>query len=276
MLPKITSALDAAERREKRAHHRRSRRACLLLKILTDEGVGTLIRVVVRSHAARLAARSDDTLHDTSPHVFPRIDRAITDYVSRRCDVSSRRPARCRCTTGTVTARRCSAWCGTDGVDSAELLREAHPLPTYTASSRATTDCATRCAAPVRKIVVADDSPHAYAGGVVAIARHRAADRRPGLDRVDALRWPTSCPSRRAAMLPLRRPAAHARRALRARRGLGAEPARDAHACRVRTILVTGLATVCAVPHRPRAEAGDASTFKYGSLALAAHRRPLR
>jgi acetylglutamate kinase len=44
MLPKIGSALDAAAAASSGAHHRRPRRTRLLLEILTDHGVGTMIK----------------------------------------------------------------------------------------------------------------------------------------------------------------------------------------------------------------------------------------
>ena len=59
MLPKIASALDAARNGVKsEVHHRRPRRHCLLLEILTDHGVGTMIKEQVSPFVPSFAGNS--------------------------------------------------------------------------------------------------------------------------------------------------------------------------------------------------------------------------
>jgi putative hydrolase of the HAD superfamily len=85
-------------------HHRRPRvEHALLLEILTDEGVGTLIRRTDAWSAARGGTDDapvwifdlDNTLHDAVPHVFPHINRSMTAYLQAALGLDEAGAASC-------------------------------------------------------------------------------------------------------------------------------------------------------------------------------------
>ena len=91
MLPKIGSALDAVKNGVNSCHIIDGRvEHAVLLEILTNEGVGTLIkRRSIMSRHGMMALKFnrvwvfdlDNTLHNASPHIFPHINRAMTSYL---------------------------------------------------------------------------------------------------------------------------------------------------------------------------------------------------
>src|SRR5882724_11082467 len=87
----------------------------------------------------------DNTLHDARPHIFPHINRSMTEYVAGLLDLGERDADALRdiywkrygaTLTGLIRHHR---------VDPGHFLRETHHFPTSTAWSLGGADCAPCC-----------------------------------------------------------------------------------------------------------------------------------
>jgi putative hydrolase of the HAD superfamily len=198
----------------------------------------------------------DNTLHDASPHVFPRINRAMTDYVSRTLDMPEAEASALRVHYWQRYGATLLGMIRHHGVDPHEFLREAHPFPdlhSIVARDHGLRDALRRL--PGRKIVVTN-APAAYASGVVRLLGIGAQI--DGLIAIESMRFAGRFlpkPSRSMlAKLVARLRVAPARCVLVED---SPQNLRAARACRVRTVLVTGIGDRLHVPHRrPRAGSG--------------------
>jgi putative hydrolase of the HAD superfamily len=198
----------------------------------------------------------DNTLHDASEHVFPRINRAMTDYVARRLQVSDSEASALRIHYWHRYGATMLGMIRHHGVDATEFLREAHPFPdlgTIIARDHGLRDALRRL--PGRKIVVTN-SPYSYASGVLRnLAIRPMID---GLVTIESMRFAGRYlpkPSRammRKLIARLRVPARRCVLVEDSPQNLAA-----ARACGVRTVLVSGLAHRRGAAHgRPRAGSG--------------------
>ena len=122
MLPKISSALDAAKNGVNTVHIIDGRVAhAMLLEVLTEQAYRhehdplALIRErPPRGSAPVWLFDLDNTLHDASHAAFDPISESMTSYIAEHLGLAAcRRDRAAPGTTGTATARRCSAWCAT-------------------------------------------------------------------------------------------------------------------------------------------------------------------
>jgi putative hydrolase of the HAD superfamily len=198
----------------------------------------------------------DNTLHDASSHVFPRINRAMTDYVAQRLQLSESEASALRIHYWQRYGATMLGLIRHHGVDADEFLREAHPFPDLgriVARDHGLREALRRL--PGRKIVVTN-SPHAYAKGVLgSLAIRPMID---GLVAIESMRFAGNWlpkPSRamlRKLIARLRVPASRCVLVEDSPQNLAA-----ARACGVRTVLVSGLAYRRGGPHRrPRAGSG--------------------
>ena len=103
MLPKIGfGARRGAERREERAHHRRPGRARAAARDPDGRGRRHVDPFeVMQPVARRMRARAwifdlDNTLHNASPHIFPHLNRSMTEYLERHLDLDTEEAGRLR------------------------------------------------------------------------------------------------------------------------------------------------------------------------------------
>ena len=109
----------------------------------------------------------DNTLHDATPHVFPRINLAMTEYVARKLDLAHEEASALRVHYWQRYGATMLGMVRHHGVDAREFLREAHPFPDLhriIARDHGLRDALRRL--PGRKVVVTN-APGAYARGVV-------------------------------------------------------------------------------------------------------------
>jgi putative hydrolase of the HAD superfamily len=198
----------------------------------------------------------DNTLHDASRHVFPRIDRAMTEYVARRLDIAEHEASALRIHYWRRYGATMLGMVRHHGVDPHEFLREAHPFPDLAeiiARDHGLRDALRRL--PGRKIVVTN-APREYARGVLrSLAIAPLLD---GLVSIESMRFAGRFfPKPSRAMLAkliarLRVPASRCVLVEDSAANLAA-----ARACRVRTVLVTGLShRRVGAARRPRAGRG--------------------
>jgi len=187
----------------------------------------------------------DNTLHDATTHVFPRINRAMTDYVSRTLGLPEEEASALRVHYWQRYGATMLGMIRHHGVDPHEFLREAHPFPDLhriVARDHCLRDALRRL--PGRKIVVTN-APSAYASGVVR--RLGVAAQLDGLISIESMRFagrylPKPSRSMLAKLIArLRVPPSHCVLVEDSPQNLHA-----ARACRVGTVLVTGLT------YRPR------------------------
>ncbi len=181
----------------------------------------------------------DNTLHDAGTHVFPRINRAMTDYVARTLALPHDEASALRVHYWRRYGATLLGMIRHHDVDPHEFLREAHPFPDLhllVARDHGLRQALRRL--PGRRIVVTN-GPADYAAGVL-----RALGVAPlidGLVSIEAMRFAGRFmpkPSRtmlRKLVARLRVPAA---RCVLVEDS--ADNLRAARACRLRTVLVTG------------------------------------
>lgn len=217
----------------------------------------------------------DNTLHDASSQVFPRINRAMTDYVSRRLRMSESEASALRMHYWQRYGATMLGLVRHHDIDVHEFLREAHPFPDLSqliARDHGLRDALRRL--PGRKIVVTN-APRAYARGVLGNLSVRPMI--DGLVAIESMRFAGNYlpkPSRamlRKIIARLRVPARRCVLVEDSPQNLAA-----ARACGVRTVLVSGLAHRRAGVHRrPRAGPGrriDLQVQSTWQLTRIAHR----
>lgn len=183
----------------------------------------------------------DNTLHDAQPHVFPRINRAMTEYVASRLGLAEPEASALRLHYWQRYGATMLGLIRHHGVDAHEFLRETHPFPDLhriVARDHGLRDALRRL--PGRKIVVTN-APGAYANrvvrrlgiaplldGVIAIESMRAAGRfmpKPSRAMLARIVAKLRVPARRCVLVED-----------------SAQNLSSARACGLRTVLVTGLA----------------------------------
>ena len=208
----------------------------------------------------------DNTLHDATPHVFPRINRAMTDYVSRTLGLPEEEASALRVHYWQRYGATLLGMIRHHGVDPHEFLREAHPFPDLheiVARDHCLRDALRRL--PGRKIVVTN-APSAYACGVVR--RLGVAAQLDGMITIESMRFagrylPKPSRSMLAKLIArLRVPASRCVLVEDSPQNL-----RAARACGVGTVLVTGLTYRRHGPHyRPRAGRGRSIDVQVQSI----------
>lgn len=198
----------------------------------------------------------DNTLHDAIPHVFPRIDGAMTQYVARHLELPLDQASALRVHYWQRYGATMLGLVRHHGIDPHHFLRETHPFPdlhAIVARDHGLRDALRRL--PGRKIVVTN-APDAYAAAV--LRRLGVAAHIDGLVAIEAMRF-----GGRFMPKPSRSMLARivARLGVRGARCILVEDSVDnlasARACRLRTVLVTGLTWARRPVHaRPRAGAG--------------------
>ena len=198
----------------------------------------------------------DNTLHDATPHIFPRIDRAMTAYVSRKLGLPEEEASALRVHYWQRYGATLLGMIRHHDVDPHEFLREAHPFPDLhriVARDHGLREALRRL--PGRKIVVTN-APASYAAGVVRLLGIGAQI--DGLIAIESMRF-----AGRFLPKPSRSMLAKLVAALRvapARCVLvedSAQNLRAARACRLQTVLVTGIGDrLHGTRHRPRAGSG--------------------
>lgn len=198
----------------------------------------------------------DNTLHDATPHVFPRIDRAMTEYVARRLGLPEDEASALRVHYWRRYGATMLGLVRHHGVDPHEFLREAHPFPDLhriVARDHGLRDALRRL--PGRKVVVTN-APDAYASRVVRSLG--VAAQLDGLIAIESMRFagrflPKPSRSMLAKLVArMRVPASRCILVEDSPQNLAA-----ARACRLRTVLVTGLSHRSkGANRRPRAGAG--------------------
>lgn len=110
----------------------------------------------------------DNTLHDALPAIFPRINRAMTDYVMRRLDLGETEASALRVHYWHRYGATLLGMVHHHGIDPHDFLRETHPFPDlHTLVRRDVRLMHLLRRLPGRKIVLTN-APAAYAGGVIA------------------------------------------------------------------------------------------------------------
>lgn len=198
----------------------------------------------------------DNTLHDATPHVFPRIDRAMTEYVARRLGLPEDEASALRVHYWRRYGATMLGLVRHHGVDPHEFLREAHPFPDLhriVARDHGLRDALRRL--PGRKVVVTN-APDAYASRVVRSLG--VAAQLDGLIAIESMRFagrflPKPSRSMLAKLVArMRVPASRCILVEDSPQNLAA-----ARACRLRTVLVTGLSHRSkGANRRPRAGSG--------------------
>ena len=198
----------------------------------------------------------DNTLHDAQPHVFPRIDRAMTAFMVERLGLPEHEASALRLHYWRRYGATMLGLIRHHGVDAHEFLRETHPFPDLheiVARDHGLRDALRRL--PGRKIVVTN-APSAYANGVL-----RRLGIAPLLDGVVAIESMRAAgrfqpkPSRAMLARIVARLRVPARRCVLVEDS--AQNLASARACGLRTVLVTGLGWRAAGAHRrPRAGTG--------------------
>ncbi|MFP5460836.1 MAG: pyrimidine 5'-nucleotidase [Gammaproteobacteria bacterium] len=198
----------------------------------------------------------DNTLHDAMPHVFPRINTAMTDYVSRHLGLPPEQASELRVRYWQRYGATMLGLIRHHGIDPHHFLRETHPFPDLHAivsRDHGLRDALRRL--PGRKIVVTN-APNAYAAEV--LRRLGVSAQIHGLVAIESMRvagryFPKPSRSMLARIV--------ARLRLPPSRCILVEDSvanlASARACRLRTVLVTGLSHRAHGPlGRPRAGAG--------------------
>jgi putative hydrolase of the HAD superfamily len=198
----------------------------------------------------------DNTLHDAGPQVFPRIDRAMTDYVARHLDMPHEQASALRVHYWQRYGATMLGLIRHHGVDPHHFLRETHPFPDLHAI--VSRDHGLREALrrlPGRKVVVTN-APGAYATAV--LRRLGVAAQLDGVVTIESMRFggryfPKPSRSMLARIVAqLRVPASRCILVEDSVANLA-----SARACRLRTVLVTGLTWRARGPQaRPRAGPG--------------------
>lgn len=198
----------------------------------------------------------DNTLHDAMPHVFPRIDRAMTDFVARRLGLADHEASALRVHYWQRYGATMLGMIRHHGVDAHEFLRETHPFPDLheiVARDHGLRDALRRL--PGRKIVVTN-APGAYALAVVR--RLGIAPLLDGVIAIESMRFAGRYlpkPSRAMLARIVARLRVAPRRCVLVEDS--AQNLASARACGLRTVLVTGLSHRRAGGHRrPRAGLG--------------------
>ncbi|MFA7667587.1 MAG: HAD family hydrolase, partial [Burkholderiaceae bacterium] len=110
----------------------------------------------------------DNTLHDAMPIVFPRINRAMTDYVARRLSLPAAEADALRMHYWRRYGATLLGLVRHHGIDAHEFLRETHPFPDIDRIVRRRH----RLIAALRRLpgrrVVVTNAPRDYAERVVA------------------------------------------------------------------------------------------------------------
>ncbi len=209
----------------------------------------------------------DNTLHDASPHVFPRINLAMTEFVARRLDIGHEEASALRVHYWKRYGATMLGMVRHHGVDVHEFLREAHPFPDLhqiIARDHGLRDTLRRL--PGRKIVVTN-APGEYARGVVR--RLGIAPLIDGLVAVESMQFAGRFAPKPSRSM-MRRLIARLR--VNARRCVLVEDSSDnlasARACGLRTVLVTGLTyRLRGATRRPRAGPGRHIDVQVQSVA---------
>lgn len=198
----------------------------------------------------------DNTLHDAGPHVFPRIDRAMTDFVARHLGVDEHEASALRLHYWRRYGATMLGMIRHHGVDPHAFLRETHPFPDLheiVSRDHGLRDALRRL--PGRKVVVTN-APGDYANRV--LRRLGIAPLLDGVVAIESMRFAGRyLPKPSRAMLArivarLRVPAWRCVLVEDSPQNLA-----SARACGLRTVLVTGLTHRPTAAHRrPRAGAG--------------------
>jgi len=198
----------------------------------------------------------DNTLHDATPHVFPRINRAMTDYLSRRLGLAEEEASALRVHYWQRYGATLLGMVRHHGVDPHEFLREAHPFPDLheiVERDHGLRDALRRL--PGRKIVVTN-APGAYAAGVLRSLG--VASQLDGVVAIESMRF-----AGRFLPKPSRSMLAKLIARLRVPRSRcvlvedSPENLRAARACGLATVLVTGVTyRRQGLSRRPRAGRG--------------------
>ncbi len=219
----------------------------------------------------------DNTLHDAMPHVFPRINVAMTRYVTARLELPEHEASALRVHYWKRYGATLLGMIRHHGVDPHEFLRECHPFPDLheiVARDHGLRDALRRL--PGRKVVVTN-APGEYARGV--IRRLGIAPLLDGVISVEHMRFAGRFlpkPSRAMLRKLLARLRVPASRCVLVEDS--AENLSSARACGVATVLVTGLTyRLRAAPNRPRAGRGsriDVQVQSSAQLPRILHRLP--
>ena len=210
----------------------------------------------------------DNTLHDASSHVFPRINVAMTDYVARRLGLSQTEASELRIHYWHRYGATLLGMVRHHGVDAHEFLREAHPFPdlgSIISRDHALRDALRRL--PGRKVVVTN-APREYASGV--IRRLGIAPLLDGLVSIESMRFAGRFlpkPSRAMLLKVIARLRVPAHRCVLVEDS--AQNLDSARACGVGTVLITGQAWRRATDQaRPRAGRGRRIDHQVQSATL--------
>lgn len=183
----------------------------------------------------------DNTLHDAVPHVFPRINRAMTDYVVRRLGLPEAQASELRVHYWRRYGATMLGLIRHHGVDAHDFLRETHPFPDLdeiVARDHGLRDALRRL--PGRKVVVTN-APADYARSV--LRRLGIAPMLDGLVSIESMRFAgrfqpkPSRPMLRRIVARLRVDASRCVLVEDSPQNLA-----SARACGLRTVLVTGMA----------------------------------
>lgn len=217
----------------------------------------------------------DNTLHDAVPHVFPRINRAMTDYMARRLDLPEEEASALRVHYWRRYGATMLGLIRHHGVDAREFLRETHPFPdldAIVARDHGLRDALRRL--PGRKVVVTN-APAVYARGV--LRRLGVAPMLDGVVAIESMRFAgrfhpkPSRPMLRRIVARLRVPARRCVLVEDSPQNLA-----SARACGLRTVLVTGMAwrmrEVDRPPHAGPGRRIDVRVHSAGHLPRILHR----
>lgn len=224
---------------------------------------GSVPGAAPRSRSSLVAGRQpvwlldlDNTLHDAGPQVFPRIDGAMTDYVARHLGLPTEQASALRLHYWQRYGATMLGLIRHHGIDPHHFLRETHPFPDLHAlvgRDHGLRDALRRL--PGRKVVLTN-APGAYASAV--LRRLGVAAQLDGVVTIESMRFggryfPKPSRSMLARIVAqLRVPASRCILVEDSVPNLV-----SARACRVRTVLVTGLSHRSKGPQRrPRAGAG--------------------
>ena len=217
----------------------------------------------------------DNTLHDAVPHVFPRINRAMTDYMARRLDLPEEEASALRVHYWRRYGATLLGMIRHHDVDPHHFLRETHPFPDLHRIVRRDVKLAHALRRlPGRRIVLTNSPAHYAAGVVRALGIHPLLD---GLVSIEDMRFAGRFmpkPSR-----PMLRKVIARLRVARSRCVLvedSLENLASARASGLRTVLVTGLSHGHRHPaERARAGRGrrvDVQVQSFGHLPRKARR----
>ena len=109
----------------------------------------------------------DNTLHDASHQIFPRVNIAMTDFVARKLNLSRDEASNVRQRFWRQYGATLLGMVKHHGIDIEEFLREAHPFPDmHELVSRSNTITAAIRKLPGRKVVLTN-APRQYAADVL-------------------------------------------------------------------------------------------------------------